>query len=219
MVNWQDGKAYESLKNLKWKDYAWELLKRNPKYIADWKKLPSGSGKKAEVQKDVISSQLAYKWGLIKLVAPGTAFSSQDINWLIDQSNNPVELDSKNCKHYIDQESFGVAAPRALVGLGFDVRIPVDSQLKKAKELLKRYHLEQKRFGEAFAKGLKPQKHHMPKYLRILDALNLGVKNSEITEVVNFHLERPERMIAINQDIKAAQTLMKSHKTLLVLRG
>jgi len=154
--HWLELKAYPKSKEITMDGWAWEFLRRNPKYQEAWDNIKG---------KHPISGKEFY----IQYMHDPEDDDSSSINFYIGQGNmimikahiiNPGKMD----KYVVIQT--------------FDVRRPIKPQIDQAEQFLKIY---QKSIG------IKSHSHHKKyfvEYLRILDAIAIGVKPKKIREII-----------------------------------
>lgn len=152
------------------KSWAWQFLRRNHEYQEDsdkWFSLPIAQRDKTT------GASIAEKYGLFMLI-PYEMESPPAIPFLATLSVRSLERELKQGKGFNLQEF--------QLPLVFDLRFPIDDQLKLA-----RTQIEEKIKGNSLLKAKHesaPQRRKRrpvyPRYLRVIDARNAGASFDEI---------------------------------------
>jgi len=146
-VSWKEPDAYEYVENLSPSGWAWEFLRRNRDYQADWDADPE-------------SESTALKWGLQRMVDPadsepeGLAFSLPTFGGA-----------------FVGERRVATEVPAGRVLYTFDLTLPITPQIKKAhRDLLLFQEMEQE--IDSIPRVRKPRSHvsRWTGYLRVLDA-------------------------------------------------
>ncbi len=67
--NWRNPEEYQSMKNYSLEKWAWEFLRRNPKYVEDWKE------KTSSIKKKSVESWPCKEWGMKVYRDPDVEYS------------------------------------------------------------------------------------------------------------------------------------------------
>ncbi len=84
--DWRNAKAYEGVASLMPREIAWEFLRRNPAYRADFKKSRHMSGDAAE--------KISQRWGLRFIVDPKVPANDAGVFWRHDECTSVLVLSS-----------------------------------------------------------------------------------------------------------------------------
>ncbi|WP_295994047.1 DUF6499 domain-containing protein [Rugamonas sp.] len=183
--NWRDESVYAKFsRNDNLTFWAWEFLRRNSVYQADWITCQS---------KPELAELLAEKWGMVEIADPSSDWARHWDCFTTDGSTIRVLWGT----------SVAVPESESYFTPIIDLRHSVDvleAQFKAI--LLERERLIQHR-GMVPYKG-RPQRavHLYPQYLRVLDALSCSVKIPEMASILLPH-----------QDIEGAKKTVQNWKT------
>jgi hypothetical protein len=198
-VSWEDPEAYQYVENLSPQRWAWEFLRRNPDYRADWKANPN-------------SNELALKWGLKQMVNPAEA--------------DPIQLAFSPPTFggaFIGERRVEITVPAGKLLYTFDLTCPLKPQIEKARQDLRLFQeMEQK--IESIPAVQKPR-HHVSKwagYLRVLDAYEAGAALGGIAKILfpTVPNDYPEHKGSkkVEQQRRQAEKLVKGgYRNLLIL--
>jgi len=190
--NWREPRDYDSLNDMDLSQWAWEFLKRNPRYIKSWERLTSKLTEKQKREAPCfwlcgkpVSPELldASQWGLpYGYLNPDPTIEYRNIPFIPLGGKIHVELISGNPKGLTvlglpDYET-GDAT------FGFNFNQPIIPQIEAAKKELLKLQRESKEKGKEVRKTFKPRRDEWILLLRILDATAAGVKDKEIASVL-----------------------------------
>jgi transcriptional regulator len=199
LPDWKDESKYPDPKKAGGRVWAWEFLRRNPKYQELWEEyaaLPHGSvysGYSAYALRD-ISERLEQDFGVRNPAPPEMTTADAEFEW------RPIFIEQKP-RHWVfpvnvsDDDEFEIPViyvedPAEIV-VKFDLRVQIKPQLIYVGELLKK---ELKRFTGA--KGPRARFENYPNYLRVLDAKLSGITHqtigAEILKVKNPEYQKPK---------------------------
>jgi hypothetical protein len=229
--DWKNNREYDSYKNLKNSEYAWEFLRRNPQYMTQYSKLHAELKAKkiaedyAHPQHRELVSAFAKRWDLNQLYSPGTSSAFiREIKerpsekgrsyamWKKEKDARRItQVDDFNAltrRHTYAKNKDGKRSrlPNPYVIIAFDTRKVITPMLNEVKKILA------KKQEAIIDKGLElfpkknPAKQNFPKYLQILDALIVNAKKSEIIKAIypsKDEILDPD-YTALNYDIRAA---------------
>lgn len=194
--NWRNPDDYAFKPNIwtKREFFAWEFLRRNPEYQKTWnKEIELYKTKKQKLNIDVDSF-----WSTIIPDDP-SILEHWSIPWLCDPDLDTPHIFFRNCIGLNEKTASWMGVPKELleyygtliipedmVGFLFDLRRPLDSQLKIA---LKKLKYIQKNLQNA---GLEKIRSHdrfddWKNYLRIYDARLENVKYKDIAQAIYNH--------------------------------
>lgn len=209
--NWRDDKAYPQTGSTTDEQWVWEFLRRNPEYINTFRELPlrfAEEDREGEQDEMYIidgsreSLYVSSAFGIHELVDPAKDF---------DDAVEQVVRFAANCRIvWGDDNPFRRHMISPFI-LSAAVYFRLDGNLDKQWNGTKK-RLQQKR-SELEAAGklpnnetLKSHRRLFSKYLRILDAIELGEKKSEIAKVIlNVPKADSEHVTTISKYQKAAQ--------------
>ncbi|MCA1906238.1 MAG: winged helix-turn-helix domain-containing protein [Desulfarculus sp.] len=208
--DWRDPKCYEYTKSHTCYQWAWEFLRRNPEYKADWEKeLPEGL---ARIKRDtpdrcpidhpcfvltMESPKYVKKWGLYHLLNPATAeplaisshWFSGDDHLLFYRGRGVGLLEMLEGKG--TPEEHVVRIPEGHMAVVFDLREPLESQFEVAKENIRRWQAHWLRKTKSMLPTFKVTRDHerLLLYIRVLDALqdNPDVTPTELARILGLN--------------------------------
>jgi hypothetical protein len=196
MPNWKNRTEYEFDDRLDRARWAWEFMRRNSEYRADyaeskaaWKAIPRDGhshiyrGESAEraLAADELSRKLGAKWGQRGPIWDPS--SDQVPPWF---GAFPIEPDADEVDSYYRESEPGGLLEQVpeFVTLTFDARMPIPPQLERAGAIIEARQL-QVGTESTVNKGL----YIWPTYLRLLDALEAGASTPDIINGIETYLE------------------------------
>lgn len=224
MLDWRNPDDYEFPEDFSVIRWAWEFLRRNPKYRQDWQatlgRYLAKEGEFMSTQQtiDLIMSGKAAEIPIPELVHvpdddyapdhPSFAISSHRAleDWCLSYGYLNPDQDAPALLHFRDPEGNVITnRPKteqspSLVWARFNLRRPIKPQLEGVSKTL----LEVQAALKASFGGIRRPKGHRalwPLYLRLLDARNDGAQQKKVAE----HLSR-ERADAIDEKEISDQT-------------
>jgi hypothetical protein len=212
-LNWRTPSDYHYTKDLSYKVWAWEFLRRNHDYRADWRSWGLDNDHRDD-EGLARATSAAAKWGLLVPLDPmergdriARESPSDDFVWWRSEllSGNVFALNKNHASETVP------ALPEHIELIGFNMGKPVDQQIQQARRVLSR--LRQ-------ARGDKPRpaktKGHVKKwttYLRALDAKGSGEALKEIAAVL---LGDPLAATDVADTIAQAERLSDSGYRLII---
>jgi hypothetical protein len=201
MPDWTNPKAYEFAAGLNRNEWAWEFMRRNPVYRAEFAGLGSAKSHYDPPKKDGETEQA---WAL-RVTAAGaepvrmTPYERFSRKWRIippipdPNSNEPPEFDvfpehplfGEVRQYFEDEDPYRQVDEFAV--LVFDLRSPVALQLDRAKT---RLLARQKASSVKNPRNVWPA--HWATYLRLIDADLAGAKSKEIRAKLDEYLPKSD---------------------------
>lgn len=209
-LDWRNPKDYEYTKGYADHQWAWELLRRNPEYRADWEReLPEGLARvKQETPNHCPIDHPSFtltmdgpnyvrKWGLFHLINPDTLkplgisshwFSAGDhLRFYMGRGVGTLEM----LEGLGVPEEHGVTIPEGHIAVTFDLRKPLDSQLEIARENLRRWqkHWLRKAKSSLPSSKVSRDSERLLLYVRTLDAIqaNPEVTPTELASILGLN--------------------------------
>ena len=175
--NWREPEDYKSLEKANAGQWAWEFLKRNPAYLAEWTRLTQGwTDEEKELNRPYLLCH-AHKWGLLSYLNPDPAKSYRNIPWILE-GNGAVEIVSG-----VQKGTIVIGPPDYETGhvlFDFNFHQPIIPQLKRVKKDLMKLQKDAKGRGRSVRASFKPRRDEWTLLLRILDAAAAGARDKEI---------------------------------------
>jgi hypothetical protein len=176
--DWKCPKDYEMLRKYPQDKWAWEFLRRNPKYRREWEDLTHGlNGIRKELK--AFTTDACRKWGLLSFLDPAKEYRNiKFIPWGgVETVISPTDIKSqKGTIFFIHSSETGECLFR------FNTNQPIAPQLKLAKKELLSL---QKKGGSNLKRGsFKPHRDEWITLIRVLDAVAAGAKPKEIQTVL-----------------------------------
>ncbi len=173
--NWRNPEEYESMKDYSLEKWAWEFLRRNPKYIQDWKEKTSG------LKKKMVESWSCREWGMKVYRDPDVEYSKIEF---IPRGGYHKAIYRKELQTrlFID-----MARPNPETGeirLIFNVKQPLNPQIRYAKKRLKEFRDEVLKNKGKIRKAFKPRRYDWIQLIRVLDAMAVKAKDEEIAKFI-----------------------------------
>ena len=175
MLDWRNPKDYayiESLSNSRW---AWEFLRRNPKYRDDWQRFSGSKDFEGPFITDDDYDRLFQvvralrHWGLATLYDPatkGTEIPDNDYLWRDNLTYYSESLPQDiTPREY--SENWRLGAKELLTFIKFDLERPIEQQLKSARQEFKM--IREVRGIPKMKARTKAHKGRWKTYLRALD--------------------------------------------------
>jgi len=207
--NWRNPKDYESMKDYSLERWAWEFLRRNPKYIEDWKE------KIRDLKKKWVKSLPCKEWGMKVYRDPDIEYSkiefipSGGIHKAIYQKDPQTRL-------FIDK-----ARPNLETGeirLKFDVNLPLNPQIKSAKKALEEFRDEVQKKKGKIRGSFKPRHDDWIELIRVLDAMAVGAENEEIARCMfsrEYSYDDPKRLKKLYDKKRQAKRYLERYYRLI----
>jgi hypothetical protein len=209
IANWKNPEKYpnpDEDKNINW---GWEFLRRNPDYQKDFDKFEKTKSFRTKLQ---IRKQWSFKNNLInpKLSKP------RYLRFEILEYPRQIEIAEKSLRKISIRNPFREASDAGYI---FNLNLPIKQQIRKVEKELTALQKFISFKGDIKIKdriisfdGINlrklPNKHKQKliQYLRILDAINLGIKRPELLKTFYPapHNFEAEPMDNLKKDIKAA---------------
>lgn len=240
MPDWREPNAYRFTAALSAGQWAWEFLRRNPRYrtewsefIATWQALEAAYGKPAE--RDINAWQQDQRAWLPAAVCQESDCRVSGDRVLIEcamgarwgfykfppdpRDDDPVgqgRLVWRECKaeiRLLEEELVGVEATDGMALVCFDLELPLQDQLTAAKQRLQMEQRRRIRSGQVLAPHIVAHREHLCRKLRLLDALQAGAQESEISQRLSEGLRA-----SVEQDLAEAIALRdRDYRRLLLL--
>ena len=185
MNDWRDARVYPR----PWagpKVFAWEFLRRNAEYIADWERFGWEPSDDDDARNQYY--RMANKWGLDAFWDPSRGVGGQPLGipgpyWLKDSAR--VSMPGAGSDHLTTEGRLRTGK----VALSFDLKLPLAPQIKSATEFLRRlkqgWVRKHPRWSrKASARVGKSNRGAFVEMLRILDAESEGATPAEIIAVL-----------------------------------
>ncbi len=199
--NWKNPASYKDLEKISLNQWAWEFLRRNPKYIEDWENYHDQDS----------DLKISFKWGISGLLKdPNKIYN--------DIKNDPDGIGFDPPGGYETTMLGTLKDNRKLMGMPnfdtgeqnfeFNFFEPINPQIKRVKEMLLRLQKRAKEMKKTTRKAFKPRCDEWILLVRILDAKAAGAKDKEIADVL-FPDEQSED---INIGIKKVYDKFKQAK-------
>lgn len=174
--DWKDINTYSFTKDLDRAGWAWEFLRRNQTYRADWERYKREGWDSWGTDPQAFYSYIADKYGVIKLQDP--ADDKPGFIFGIPRRVNSQLIGYQTSKHQFIEGQGGpniytakgqwVTIPEGQVAVTFDMTIPLTPQVEFIKKLL----LENQKSRSFKRPTLYRDKWSL--YLRVLDAISLN---------------------------------------------
>jgi hypothetical protein len=213
--DWRDESAYDSLKNASWGKWAWEFLRRNEEYQAEWGQVVTDCQRKGvPLSLTPLSRKLAHKWGLSEMIDPSEGGVKG--RWVMSRyARRLTKAPNKQRSEYLDLNI------RDKQAYGFDLAKPIGPQVKALREdllALQRKLIEE---GEVAIKRAGKKTGPLTLYLRILDARTAGASQKDILETLNAYEPDAEstEVERFKKNLIAARDLVNDGYMKLLLRG
>lgn len=174
-LDWRKPEDYEFTQGLALDEWGWEFLRRNSEYRQEWKNLTKKYPDRARVLGMIFKD--CKKWGLRRgYLNPEINFTNIEFLPPGGGAFNPYSFDRKS-------KSLVLMTGTTKIYYEFDVRLPLEPQLKDAK---KKLNACQKKCPTKTRKSIKPHDPRVewPKYLRLLDALIEEALDPEIEAIL-----------------------------------
>ncbi len=201
--DWRDPSCYEYTAELTFPQWAWEFLRRNPKYRQDWDRW----GLENDVSAQTLDRLLS---GETPQIAPTTkAFEQAAIDaakWGLNQPLNPSMVPRAGepfpvwRKELLGQRTYLLnrqhaaetiaKAPDEVIYIGLDLRLRLTPQIGFLKQVFKNERKDETRKLRGlspvppYPKVTKNQKDKFPAYIRTLDSDSIGVPFEEVAQVL-----------------------------------
>jgi hypothetical protein len=213
LPDWKDITKYPDLKKASGRVWAWEFLRRNPKYQQLWDEL--AGLKKGPIYEDFsVANTLQHferQFGASTPAPPAMTITDPEFKWR-------PQFTIQHPKHWIRPVDWPADEEFEVIGaelehstevlVKFDLRLPQSRQLNSAKTILK---TEAKRLAEAGKLGGEPRAwfHKYQSYLRVLDAKSSGATvNTIAAEILGIKNKDPEyRKAKVRDAFNAAKRL------------
>lgn len=187
--DWKNPQDYVYLNDLGPNQWAWEFLRRNPKYIADWKRwnkkyskipdytyLPEGYSKSSS------------KWYIYLMRDPGKIYPDYNndpdgIQFFSEGGYDTVLMTMSKREKKLLYWGFP-DLKTGKISFTFNFYEPLEPQLNLVKKRLKELQQRAKEEGQPVRTAFKPRIDEWKMLLRIFDAKISGVKNKEIAETI-----------------------------------
>ena len=189
--DWKNPKDYESMNELGLNQWAWEFLRRNSEYIKDWEnfKVERFQDEHGNLKKGCLTLEL--KWGINSSMLLPNPYQTYD-----DKKNDPDGIGFfppggsdtvmlGKTKHSKKLLFYGV--PNFKTGelnIEFNFLLPINPQIKIAKERLLYLQKRAKQNGMTTRKAFKPRRDEWILLVRILDAIAAGATDKEIASIL-----------------------------------
>lgn len=187
----------EFYKALGAKALAWEFLRRNERYVQDWRRYCSGE---AEAEKEDIENF----WFLEELCDPSLdanqakpAWSFRKSVWILNEQyikRNYAEPQNASTSYVIKDGS------SPYVVLRVDARIPYNEQEHLLRGILAAERQIQKEDGSPLARKNKPDLHYLGECLMALDARKLGLTHLQIAAKFQKRFENDNTYADLQSD-------------------
>ncbi|HEX4956516.1 MAG TPA: DUF6499 domain-containing protein [Thermoanaerobaculia bacterium] len=183
MPDWRNPADYAYTANLTLHDWAWEFLRRNAQYRAAWRRF-TGERKPGPVSD--AEFEIARSFGLACLSDPSCTIFGDEVFWL---EGGGVKLLWGYRAPEPGPEGEAIPWPGYPDGLAlwFDLAQPIESQVKTADALLRRFQAELQQAGMLEQVPKADARVHVGKwsdFLRVLDADVEGVSPAKVGEVL-----------------------------------
>jgi hypothetical protein len=170
--DWRKPCDYDFCENLDMSGWAWEFLRRNPRYLDDWKRAKVAyQGKR----NSAIQQRYGERWGLYRIINPTN--NKPRLVWTI--SENPVVV-TRGSHEFLHLKN------KTKIALGFDVARSIPKQLATAKKYLQQIQGDLKANGNIEIISGRNRKGKWTCYIRVFDAKSDASKpaNAEIANIV-----------------------------------
>jgi hypothetical protein len=172
--DWRNSEDYACMDSLKPSQWAWEFLRRNPKYIEAWERYCQAM---CEISKDPNLSPVpdelvgAEEWGIANGYHDPEK-DNPDIEWLpaVDsgflmkiEDTPPTEKGHRWMGQLLPDD-------KGWIPIQFNIYNPIVPQIKAAKKELMRLQEEAEKRNKAVRKAFKPRRDERITLLRVLDA-------------------------------------------------
>ncbi len=221
LPDWTDITKYPDPKKATGRVWAWEFLRRNPQYQQRWEEYSaSGSGDRLMY----IRPRFETEFAVLSPVPPSMPFTHPDFEWRL-------RFTTQSAMHWIlpvgweDIEGFELPEidldHPAEVLVKFDLRVPLNPQLRNARKVLE---TEAERLTGAGVLSGEPRAwfDKYQKYLRVLDAKLSGVNRKTMAvEILDIKNDDPEYQKGqVDYAFRAAKRLRdKDYRFLAALEG
>jgi len=188
MPDWRKAEDYAYTEGLTLHEWAWEFLRRNPEYRADWAslqdKIASGElirdmNATTEANAHYASMNLAGKWDLYTMDDPYKAAIERHFRPHFRYTTDVSILQGDTGQGAYRDGVLWVHWPLN-PALRFNLLVPIEPQLEVARQILTRLRNQLKVADKVRVRTGKPQPDKFPLYVRVLDAYLDGAKDNEV---------------------------------------
>jgi hypothetical protein len=193
--DWKKKSEYPHHKKATVEQWAWEFLRRNIEYQDDYKKFKKNPEKfpstnffhsiPRELDKKLAKTDLAYKWGILKMVDPSQSDASnvtfREGSFVIYNhgwTDNPDATHTEKWDMEIEGRLGEVCAM-------FDLTRQIDLQIRMAEKQLRVLQGELQKRSKTKTLDVRSKKEDYRDYLRVLDGVEAGAVRKEIADVIN----------------------------------
>ncbi len=186
MPDWKDDAAYGFTGKLDQAGWAWEFLRRNEQYHADWERYAREGWESWGEDPQMFYSYIANTYGVSSLQdpaedKPGFIFGipRHVNNQLIGYQTSKYQfIEGQGGPSIYTAKGQWVTIPQGQVAVTFDMERPLDPQIKFIKKILKE--------NQKLRKKKRPTLHrdNWTIYLRVLDARSVKASYNVITSVL-----------------------------------
>lgn len=209
MQDWQNATHYHFCEDLQADEWAWQFLRRNPEYRADWhwfhatwadleadygrppnrdfqqwKSDPRAYREAVNEQGDtellLIECWMGQKWGFYKFpIDPNVTRPQPGAELHWRSQSTLARLVTKDDVAWLGED-------HAKVAYGFDLRLPLTTQFEQAQRYLRLLRRQRSKQGSICLEIPQQRRHDWIRYLRYLDAESANVPLEEIKAVLSL---------------------------------